>query len=104
MRKRTAVRMYTATHRARLHQVGELRPHSQKIRQTWAAPNTSMPGTKLISSRASAAVHSRKNQKITWAKGFSPARRRANPALPTARKLPAHLATRLSRMRRALRR
>ena len=104
LRNKRAVRMYTATHRARLHQEGVANPHSQAIKHTWPAPNTSMPGTKLISSKASAMVHSTKNQNaqgVPWPWGKAAM---AKAALPTARKLPAHLATRLSFIRPAERR
>ena len=57
---------------ARLPQLTGARPQSQTIRQACAAPNSSIPGTKLISKRASAAVHSTKNQNPGCARGGSP--------------------------------
>src|SRR5699024_4736032 len=87
---------YTAIHKTRLIFIWATWPHSQRIKHTWAAPNTSIPGTKEISSRASATVHSTKNQNTQGISSTPPWEAKAKAALPTARKLPAHLATRLS--------
>ena len=50
----------------------------------------------MISSRASAIVHSTKNQNTNGTSRTPPWAMEAKAALPTAKKLPAHLAMRLS--------